>query len=59
MILWEREKQCENCWHECGYEEAEEICEDGTILYRHLYDCNLGNTCSTDLECPEFTEEER
>lgn len=58
MIIWEREKQCRNCWHECGWDDAKELREDGSILYEHEYDCNLGNECHTDIECPEFKEEE-
>ena len=57
MIIWEREKQCRNCYNECGYDEAREILEDGTILYNHIYDCALGNCCGTDLECVEYTED--
>ena len=57
MIFFDREKQCKNCYHECGWDEAVEKCEDGTILYEHFFECKLGNQCETDLHCGEFTED--
>ena len=56
MIIWERERQCQLCIHECGYEEAKEALEDGTILYEHEFDCELANKCSSDLTCNDFVE---
>lgn len=56
MIIWERERQCQLCIHECGCEEAKEALEDGTILYEHEFDCELANKCSSDLTCDDFVE---
>ena len=58
MILWEREHQCKNCFHECGWDEAKEMSEDGTIFYEHEFDCRLCNRCETDLNCQDFAEDE-
>ena len=57
MEFFEREKQCKNCYNECGWEEAKELLEDGTILYEHCYDCKLGNTCATDIICYDCVED--
>lgn len=57
MIFFERENQCSGCCNECGWEEAREILEDGTILYEHCFDCKLGNECSTDRTCLECVAE--
>lgn len=57
MIFFEREKQCQNCCHECGWDEAQEQLKDGTIVYEHCFDCKLGNKCDSDVECSEFAEE--
>ena len=56
MIIWEREKQCDSCYHECGYNDPVGL-EDEEIMYEHVYDCSLGNDCSTDMFCLEFKED--
>lgn len=56
MILFDREKQCRDCENECGWDEARERLEDGTLLYNHFYDCKLGNCCSTDTDCLDYKE---
>ena len=43
--------------NECGYDEPREVLEDGTVLYEHIYECNLGHECSIDLDCFDYTEE--
>ena len=58
MIIWEREKLCSKCCHECGWEEPKELLEDGTTLYEYEFDCEMGNDCSSDLVCGDFVEEE-
>ena len=58
MIFFERERQCQSCYHECGWDEAQEQLTDGTVVYEHYFDCRIGNNCRTDMECPEFTEDE-
>ena len=58
MIIWERQKQCANCFHECGCEEATEIDENGHIFYEKEYECKLGNECDTDISCTDFAEDE-
>lgn len=58
MIVWEREKQCTNCFHECGCEEIRGISSEGQELYEKEFECKLGNACDTDLVCPDFTEED-
>lgn len=57
MILWEREKQCQNCYYEYGYDEAQEILADGTVLYEHRFDCRIGNKCESDIECPDYIDD--
>ena len=57
MIFFEREKQCRFCCNECGYDEPREVLEDGTVLYEHIYECNLGHECSIDLDCFDYVEE--
>ena len=57
MIFFEREKQCQRCYHECGWDEVQERLEDGTVVYEHCFDCKLGNKCDSDVECSEFVEE--
>ena len=58
MFIWEREKQCKNCFHECGYDEATGVDEEGHVFYSKEFECKLGNPCDTDLSCPDFTEED-
>lgn len=55
MNIFERENQCENCYNECGWDEACEVLEDGTILYEHHYECRLGNECGVDKACYDCT----
>ena len=56
MIIWEREKQCASCYYECGYNDPVGM-ENEEIRYEHVYDCNLGNRCDTDMFCLEFKED--
>ena len=58
MIIWERENQCKNCFHECGCEEAKGIDLNGHISYEKEFECALGNACDTDLYCNDFAEDE-
>lgn len=57
MVFFERENQCRNCYNECGWDEAKEILEDGTVLYEHYYECKLGNECSIDKVCYDCLED--
>ena len=58
MIIWERQQQCKNCFHECGCTEARAIDEAGHEFYEKEFECALGNACDTDLICSDFAEDE-
>ena len=58
MIIWDRQQQCKNCFHECGWDEAREMDEFGHVFYEKEFECALGNACDTDSICQDFAEDE-
>ena len=56
MIIWERERQCESCYHECGYNEPIGI-DENRVEYNHIFVCDLKNSCDTDVSCKDFKED--
>jgi hypothetical protein len=56
MVIWDREKQCQTCIHNCGWEEPKECLEDGKILYEFEFDCEMGNACESDIACGDYVE---
>ena len=56
MIIWERERQCESCYHECGYDEPVGVDED-RVEYDHIFMCALKNDCEIDMSCKDFKED--
>jgi hypothetical protein len=57
MVIWDREKQCQTCIHNCGWEEPKECLEDGKILYEFEFDCEMGNACESDIVCGDYVED--